>query len=241
MKKSLVQFAALVLICNMLASCGSSESVTQEPAASAKPAAKPADKPSEKPADKPSEKPADKPSEKPADKPAEQTADKKSQDNPPAGETKLERQAHETIASFKKTDPDMKQFFDDSKGYAVFPKIAKGGFIVGGAGGKGVVYQRGPSGTTIIGYTTLSQGSIGLQIGGQVFSEIIFFQTDAALDSFKKGTTTFAGTASAVAATAGASADAAYEDGVAIFTTGETGLMLQASIGGQGFSFTPKD
>jgi lipid-binding SYLF domain-containing protein len=122
----------------------------------------------------------------------------------------------------------------------VFPKVAKGGFIVGGAGGNGVVYERGASGTKIIGYSTLSQGSIGLQAGGQVFSEIIFFQTDAALNSFKKGTTEFAGTASAVAASAGASVNAAYENGVAVFTAGESGLMLQASIGGQGFSFDAK-
>jgi lipid-binding SYLF domain-containing protein len=234
MRSSLLQLGALVLVCNILASCGSSDGVAQEPADSAKPT----DEPVDKSTDKPAEKAAEKPAEKSADK---ETADKKSQDNPPTGETKLEQQAHETIALFKKTDPDMKEFFDDSKGYAVFPKIAKGGFIVGGAGGKGVVYQRGPLGTTIIGYSTLSQGSIGLQIGGQVFSEIIFFQTDATLDSFKNGTTTFAGTASAVAANAGASANADYEAGVAIFTAGETGLMLQASIGGQGFSFTPKE
>ena len=221
MKTSLVQLAALVLICNMLASCGTSEGVAQEPTASAKP--------------------SDKPSEKTAEKAAEKTADKKSEDNPPAGESELEQQANETIATFKETDPGMKKFFDESKGYAVFPKIAKGGLIVGGAGGKGVVYERGLFGTKIIGYSTLSQGSIGLQIGGQVFSEIIFFQTDAALDSFKKGTTEFAGTASAVAVNAGASAEANYEDGVAIFTAGESGLMLQASIGGQGFSFEPKE
>ena len=206
MRSSLLQLGALVLVCNMLASCGSSDGVAQEPAASANPT----DEPVDKSTDKPAEKAAEKPAEKSADK---KTADKKSQDNPPTGETKLEQQAHETIATFKKTDPDMKEFFDDSKGYAVFPKIAKGGFIVGGAGGKGVVYQRGPLGTTIIGYSTLSQGSIGLQIGGQVFSEIIFFQTDATLDSFKNGTTTFAGTASAVAANAGASANADASSG----------------------------
>ncbi len=217
MKTHLVQLAALVLVCNMLASCGRSEGVVQEPTASAKPA------------------------EKPAEKTAENTADKESEDNTPAGESELEQQADETIAMFKETDPAMKKFFDDSKGYAVFPKIAKGGLIVGGAGGKGVVYECGLLGTRIIGYSTLSQGSIGLQIGGQVFSEIIFFETDVEFDSFKKGTTGFAATASAVAVNAGASAEASYEDGVAIFTAGETGLMLQASIGGQGFSFEPKE
>ncbi len=213
MKTYLVQVGALVLVCNMLASCGGSEGVAQEPTASAEP----------------------------TEKPAESTAEKKSEDNPPAGENELEQKASETITMFKDTDPGMEKFFDEAKGYAVFPKIAKGGLIVGGAGGKGVVYERGLLGTRVIGYSNLSQGSIGLQIGGQVFSEIIFFQTDAALDSFKKGTTEFAGTASAVAVNAGASAEANYEDGVAIFTAGESGLMLQASIGGQGFSFEPKE
>jgi lipid-binding SYLF domain-containing protein len=173
------------------------------------------------------------------------TADKKpaakSVDSPPKGTSELEQKAHATIVMFKQTDPDMEKFFDDSKGYAVFPKVAKGGLIIGGAGGKGVVYERGASGTKIIGYSTLSQGSIGLQIGGQVFSEIIFFKSDASLASFKKGTTEFAGTASAVAASAGASADADYEGGVAVFTAGESGLMLQASIGGQGFSFDTEE
>ena len=114
MRSSLLQLGALVLVCNMLASCGNSDGVAQEPAASAKPT----DEPVDKSTDKPAEKAAEKPAEKSADK---KTADKKSQDNPPTGETKLEQQAHETIATFKKTDPDMKEFFDDSKGYAVFP------------------------------------------------------------------------------------------------------------------------
>ena len=213
MKSYLVQLGALALICGMLASCGGAEGVEQSPTAPAKT----------------------------AEKKPQKTAAKKSEDTPPKGESELEQKAHEAIVMFKKTDPDMKNFFDESKGYVVFPKVAKGGFIVGGAGGEGVVYERGASGTKIIGYSTLSQGSIGLQAGGQVFSEIIFFQTNASLDSFKKGTTEFAGTASAVAASAGASADAAYENGVAVFTAGESGLMLQASIGGQGFSFDTEE
>ena len=174
-------------------------------------------------------------------KTVEKKPEKGSEDNAPKGESELEQKAHATIVMFKQTDPEMEKFFDESKGYAVFPKIAKGGLIVGGASGKGVVYERGTFGTKIIGYSTLSQGSIGLQIGGQVFSEIIFFKTDDSLDSFKKGTTEFAGTASAVAASAGASADADYEGGVAVFTAGESGLMVQASIGGQGFSFDEEE
>ncbi len=166
---------------------------------------------------------------------------KKGADSPPQGDTELEQKAYKTIQMFKETDPKMQRFFDESKGYAVFPTVGKGGLIVGGAHGKGVVYERGTFGTRIIGTTELSQGSIGLQVGGQAFSEIVFFQTDESLEKFKRGTTEFAGTASAVAASAGASADADYEHGVAVFTAGESGLMLQASIGGQGFSFKPKE
>jgi lipid-binding SYLF domain-containing protein len=208
----------LALACALLVSCGGSETGgEQAPTASAQPA------------------------DAGAAQPAQEETPKKPVDTPPKGETELEQKAYAAITMFKETDPEMKRFFDDSKGYAVFPKVGKGGLIVGGAHGEGVVYERGAFGTKVIGYTELSQGSIGLQAGGQVFSEIIFFQTEDALEKFKKGTTEFAGTASAVAASAGASADADYEAGVAVFTAGESGLMVQASIGGQGFSFEAKE
>lgn len=227
MKTRIAQFGVLAVIFGLLASCGGSGgsgAVEQPPTASAKPAEQSAPKPAEQP-------PAQQPVEKADPKPADDAA---------SAQSELEKKAEAAITLFKSKDPDMKKFFDGAKGYAVFPKVSKGGLIVGGAGGKGVVYERGLLGPKVVGYSTLSQGSIGLQVGGQVFSEIIFFQNEASLDKFKKGTTEFAGTVSAVAANAGASVDAAYEDGVLIFTAGESGLMLQASIGGQGFSFTPK-
>ncbi len=147
-----------------------------------------------------------------------------------------DREAREVIAKFKQKDASLEKFFKDAAGWAVFPSIAKGAFIVGGARGDGVVYRN----DEVIGYSTLTQGTIGLQIGGQSYSEIIFFQDEAALNHFKTGNAEFSGQVSAVAVTAGASADAGYAAGVAVFTMAKGGAMLEASIGGQGFSFEPK-
>ncbi len=147
-----------------------------------------------------------------------------------------DRKARETIALFKEKDPGLDKFFKTAAGWAVFPTIAKGGLIVGGARGDGVVYVK----DEVIGYTTVSQGTIGLQIGGQAYSEIIFFENDGALSHFKQGNAELSAQASAVAVTAGASADAGYAEGVAIFTMAKGGAMLEASVGGQGFSFEPK-
>jgi lipid-binding SYLF domain-containing protein len=148
---------------------------------------------------------------------------------------RLVEQAHITIAAFKKNDESMEKFFDNSVGYAVFPSVGKGAVGVGGAYGRGVLYEDGKP----IGYCDLSQGTIGLQLGGQAYSEIIFFETRDALLNFKTGNFAFSAQASAVAARHGASADADYERGVAVFTMTRGGLMYEASIGGQKFSFEP--
>jgi len=148
---------------------------------------------------------------------------------------KLEAQAADAIAAFKTADPSLQNWFNTAAGYAVFPEVAKGGAIVGGAGGKGVVYQRGQ----VIGFSELSQGSVGLQLGGQVYRQVIFFENQAALDNFKRGNLEFAGQASAVAASAGASTNVPYRNGVAVFSHTDNGLMFEAGIGGQHFSFTP--
>ncbi len=153
-----------------------------------------------------------------------------------ASKAELHDKTENTIARFKSADPSMEEFFDTSVGYAVFPSVGKGAVGVGGAYGKGELYENG----VMIGYCDLSQGSIGFQLGGQVYSEIIFFQTNDALSDFKNGNLEFAAQASAVAATAGASADASYEGGVAVFTMAKGGLMYEASIGGQKFSYQPK-
>jgi lipid-binding SYLF domain-containing protein len=141
-----------------------------------------------------------------------------------------------TIDRFKFKDPGLKDFFDTAHGYAVFPTVGKGGFGVGGAFGRGEVYEQGK----FIGYCSVSQGSIGLQIGGQAYSELIFFERKQAFDNFTSGTFAFAAQASGVVVTVGVSADAAYENSVAVFTLPKGGLMGEAAIGGQQFDFEPK-
>jgi len=147
----------------------------------------------------------------------------------------LSADAYATELTFKKRDPTLQQFFESAYGYAVFPEVTKGGAGIGGAHGDGVVYSQGQK----IGYAELSQGSIGLQLGGQAYSQIIFFQDEATMTQFKRGNLEFAAQASAVAASAGAGANADYADGVAVFTTAERGLMFEAALGGQKFEYYP--
>lgn len=137
------------------------------------------------------------------------------------------------IANFRNKDASMKTFFDKAYGFAIFPTVAKGGIGIGGAYGKGEVYEQGK----LVGNSSLTQLTIGFQLGGQAYSEIIFFKDKAALRNFQSGNFEFGAQASAVAVTAGASADADYDNGVAIFTLAKGGLMYEASVGGQKFSY----
>lgn len=139
------------------------------------------------------------------------------------------------VARAKQQDPGLIRFFDDAAGYAVFPTVGKAAIGVGGAYGRGQLFEDG----VLVGYCTLTQASIGLALGGQAYTELIFFETDAALDRFRSGNLAFAAQASAVALKSGASANAKYDNGVAVFTLGEAGLMYEASIGGQKFSYDP--
>lgn len=158
----------------------------------------------------------------------------------------------ETIALFRKAE-DSGRFFANAHGYAVFPTIGKAGIGIGGAYGKGRVYERGK----VIGETTMTQLSVGFQLGGEGFSQIIFFENAAALKRFTEGEFEFGAEASAVAvtlaagakagsggATAGASVEkdkakviGAYNNGMAIFTIAKGGLMYQAVVAGQKFKF----
>jgi lipid-binding SYLF domain-containing protein len=124
---------------------------------------------------------------------------------------------------------------DEAEGWAVFPNVGKGGLIVGGAHGTGLVYEK----TNLIGKVTMTQGSIGAQIGGQTFAEIICFETAKALDDFKASKMEMSAEVSAVAAAEGVGRAAKYTQGVAVFTMPKKGLMAQASIGGQKFKYEP--
>jgi len=146
---------------------------------------------------------------------------------------KMQLEVQAAIIDIKAKDPGMEDWFKNAAGYAVFPKVGKGGIGVGGAYGKGLVI----SGDKVVGKTSLKQVSIGLQLGGQAYAEFIFFKDDIALGEFKRGNFEMGAQASAVAATAGASADAAYNKGVAIFTNISGGVMAEASVGGQKFDF----
>lgn len=154
----------------------------------------------------------------------------------PNKEQKELKKANEAMVAFKKKDPSLKTFFDKAHAYVVFPKIAKGGIGIGGAHGKGLVFKKGQ----VVGRATLSQGTVGFQFGGQVYSELIFFKDAATLKSLTDGKMEFAAQATAVAADAGVAANADYKGGVAVFTQAKGGLMYEASIGGQKFSYEPK-
>lgn len=136
-------------------------------------------------------------------------------------------------AEFIKSDPLMKALFEQAYGYVIFPNVGKAGFGIGGAAGNGVVYQHNKR----IGMAKLSQLSIGFQAGGQAYREVIFFESKKELERFKESRFEFSAQASAVAVTAGASANVKYTDGVMVFTMQKGGLMYEASIGGQKFKF----
>ncbi len=128
------------------------------------------------------------------------------------------------------------KWLDTGHGYVVFPEVGKAGFIVGGAHGKGQVYEQGK----VVGYATITQGTIGLQLGAQVFAEIIVFKDKVAFDAFKGGNYELGAEATAVALEKGATAEADYSGGVAVFVFGEGGLMAGAAVGGQKFSYAAK-
>lgn len=148
----------------------------------------------------------------------------------------LQLDAAKAILAIKKADPGIEAFFNNAAGYAVFPSVGKGGIVVGGAYGKGLVIVGGQ----VDGYTTMTQATVGLQLGGQVYALFIFFKDEAAIANFKRGNYEFGAQASAVAATAGASADTSYDKGVAVFTHATGGLMVEGSVGGQKFTYEPK-
>ena len=150
-------------------------------------------------------------------------------------EKTLASETDDAIAQFKKTDSKIDKLFSEATGYAVFPTVAKGAIGVGAAQGDGQVYEKGK----LIGTASLTQVTIGLQLGGQAYSEVIFFETKTALDDFKAGKFAISAQVSAVAAAEGASGNAKYQQGVLVFTVAKGGLMYEASVGGQKFKFIP--
>ncbi|HTB28278.1 MAG TPA: lipid-binding SYLF domain-containing protein [Steroidobacteraceae bacterium] len=163
----------------------------------------------------------------------------------------------DTIALFKNAG-DSAGYFSRSYGYAVFPTIGEGGFILGAAHGKGRVYVNGQ----IVGDTSMTQLSAGFQAGGKAYSQIIFFEDKRAADEFESGSFEFSAGASAIAVTASANASAGtngatsgasggqkdattnsggYQKGMLVFTIAKGGLMYAAALAGQKFSYTPRN
>jgi lipid-binding SYLF domain-containing protein len=151
------------------------------------------------------------------------------------GKAELSRAVKTALTNARVQDPSLQAFLDKAYGYAIFPTVGKGAAGVGGAYGKGEVYERGQ----LIGYCDLSQATIGLALGGQSFTEIIAFENKAALDAFKNGSLKFAAQASGTALKAGASENAKFTNGVSVLTANPQGLMGEAAVGGQTFSFQP--
>jgi Las17-binding protein actin regulator len=134
-------------------------------------------------------------------------------------------------------DPGLTQELKKAYGYAVFPSVGKASLLIGGAWGRGEVYERGK----VIGYATIAQTTIGVQVGGDTFTEVLVFESKEVLDRFKRGRTAFAANASAVLVKAGAGGSADFEKGVAVYAYSEGGMLLEAAIGGQRFHFQPAD
>ena len=147
--------------------------------------------------------------------------------------SKLLNDANNAREEFLKTDALMKNLFDNSAGYVIFPNVGKGAIGVGGAAGNGILYEQGNA----IGKAKMKQVTVGFQFGGQAYREVIFFENKEALDQFKGGHFELSGQASAVAATKGASADVKYRNGIMVFSQAKGGLMYEASVGGQKFGY----
>ena len=149
----------------------------------------------------------------------------------------LENDSREALYSILEKHPKLESFQQLSNGYVVFPKITKAAIGFGGAAGNGIVYKD----QSVIGTAHLKQASYGIQLGGQQYVEVIFFENDKSFNKFINGKLKFDAQASAVVLKEGASIDAAYQDGVAVFTMTKGGLMLEASLGGQHFKYMEKD
>ena len=143
--------------------------------------------------------------------------------------------AREERSMIEREYPAIANHFNNSAGYAIFPNVGKGAYIIGGASGNGAVYENG----NLVGYADLKQVDVGLQLGGKAFVEVLFFETDEALQQFKNGGYELGANASAVILDKGISKDLDFQDGVAVVTVPKGGAMAGISVGGQRFDFTP--
>lgn len=145
----------------------------------------------------------------------------------------LIRDAQNAKSAFVEEDPQMSKLFANAEGYAIFPNVGKGAYVVGAAAGNGVVYENG----NLVGKAKLRQVDVGLQLGGQAFSQVLLFNTEAALERFKKGNFELSANASAVVIEEGKARTVEFQDGVAVVTMPKAGAMVEISVGGQKFEY----
>lgn len=150
-------------------------------------------------------------------------------------EEALQQRAEATLQTMTQRDPGLKPLIDRSHGYAVFPSVGRGGVLVGGATGVGVVYEQGEP----VGTVELNQASLGAQLGGQTFAQLILFEDAAAFRKLTFGEWSLGGNVSAVALSAGAAGSAVFRDGVAVFVMPRGGLMVDFSVAGQRLRYRP--
>lgn len=155
--------------------------------------------------------------------------------NSEIGRDELKRDADAALSMARSSNSGFNSIIRSAPAYAVFPSVGKGGMGLGGAYGKGVFYENGAK----IGYTDLSQATIGFQLGAQTYTEILVFENADAINRFRQGNFEFTAQATAVALKSGEGANAKFTNGVAVFTMDEAGLMYEASIGGQKFTYQP--
>ena len=144
------------------------------------------------------------------------------------------KDAEKAISTLKNSDVGLEKFFSNSSGYVVFPNIGEGALIIGAASGNGVVYED----KMPIGMADMKKLDIGLQAGGEAYIQVVFFETEEALNAFKQGNFEFSAEAKAVIVDKGASKNVNYNDGVVIFAKSKAGAMADISIGGQKFNYS---
>lgn len=150
-------------------------------------------------------------------------------------QTLLQDQAQQTLTRARQQNPQVDVYVTNSIAYAVFPTVGKGGFVIAGGYGKGVLYENG----IMTGYCDATQLTVGAQIGGESCTELVFFQTGHALDRFKTGDLSLDAQVAAIALDQKATRHARYQDGVAVVFVDPMGLMAEASAGGQKFRYVP--
>jgi lipid-binding SYLF domain-containing protein len=154
-------------------------------------------------------------------------------DGKTAGAVERVEGVQDTVALFKQKDPSIEQLFSTSAGYVVIPTVGEGAFILGGAHGAGEAFEGGG----YVGRVTVNEVSIGAQVGGQSYSQVVFFETPADFKRLKENSFKFAAEVAAVAADQGVAKNAKFKDGVATFVIPKKGLMASAAVGGQKLDF----